>query len=62
MLLTDVSFELEARNANVCIYVANRQVGAWACRLASPADYCVCPVGDAWQDFIADAKLSLVSL
>ncbi|HYQ00555.1 MAG TPA: hypothetical protein VER96_17880 [Polyangiaceae bacterium] len=44
------------------MYVANRQPGAWACRLAPPADYCVCPDGDAWQDFITDAQLSLVPL
>lgn len=84
MLLTDVSFALEARTAtvpdrslslaiatragwtdplpaaqNICIYVANRQTGAYACRLAPPADFCVCPDGDAWQDFFTDMKLSL---
>jgi len=44
---------------SLCVYVADRQAGAYACSLAPPADYCVCPHSESWQDFFKSMKLSL---
>lgn len=44
---------------SLCAYVAHRQPGTSACRTAAPARYCVCPCGEAWQDFFQAMELSL---
>jgi hypothetical protein len=86
MLLTDVSFAIDALDAvapkrhlaiqfsmlsgwtnpvpaetNLCLYVAHLQLGAYACAMASPAPYCVCPCDTMWQSFPMAMSLSLVS-
>lgn len=48
---------------NLCAYVAHRQAGQagdWACRMVSSVPYCVCPCGEAWEDFFSGAELSLI--
>lgn len=86
MLLTDVSFAIEATDAtapkrylavqfsslsgwtapvlaqdSLCAYVAFREPGNWACRMVSPASYCVCPCGQGWDDFFNAMSLSLAT-
>lgn len=43
----------------LCFYVAHREPGNWACRMVTAAPYCVCPCGEAWEDFLSDLRISL---
>lgn len=43
---------------NLCAYVAHREPAA-ACGEVDPVEDCVCPCGDAWQDFFLAMELQL---
>jgi hypothetical protein len=43
----------------ICMYVAHHQAGAYACRLGPTLDYCTCPPGESWEDFMEGVAISL---
>jgi hypothetical protein len=57
-----VASEPIAADAPLCLYVAHVQPGAYACAQVPAIDYCVCPKGSTWRDFLTSVALTYRAL